>query len=493
MACAAFACLIGIATSAASSTEGFRSVYYNGQKTPGLDAVFVNDSNPTIGPNGEIGFIARLLGPGVSPPDEFGQPTAFGSFLFNADGLTTLTYSGAAISGVDPSRRVEGMGAPQFSPSGHVTYDLTVKNLVTLQDRAFGVWDLSGPLLISGQDGVPRIEQAYTLSHDGRFLINVDFIPNGAGWPGIWEKRADGLFPVVVNGMAVPALSPDAHVGVIHYDGMTRDGNIVFDAHVFPSGSTAGVFALEGSTIVPLSVTGDSIGPGGPTALFPQVALLNAHDQLAIWGTVVDQTSKTAIWVRDPDGTQKVIAREGEIPVGGTRPLPGVFLMGFNDQGQMLVEWPDDGLWIYGVDGSKRAIAIVHDHAPGIQGADFVALAGWLNNRGSIVVSAQISGEGITEQNDHALWFIDPDTEEWKLLLRPGQSIDGADGQPHIVSDFFFNGALNNADQLALFVNFTDGGGAMYRIDAQDVLVPEPASISLIGAVALTIAGRRRR
>jgi hypothetical protein len=323
-------------------------------------------------------------------------------------------------------------------------------------------------------------------------------MPNGGAQDtGIWEKRADGFFPVVLNLMTSPSLPPDAYVGGIHYDATTRDGNIIFDAHVYPPGSAAGIFALEGSTIVPLSVTGDPIGPGGPIVTFPQVALLNAHDQLAIWGTTLDEPTsdpldrKYAIWVREPDGTQKVIARDGEIPVGGTHPLSGLFLTGFNDQGKVLVAHPSYGLWIYGLDGSKQDIAIVEHNAPGIDGAQFVELAGWLNNRGSIVVQGSISGEGIREQNNRALWFIDPDTQAWTLLLRLGQSIEGGDGQLHIVGDFYFNQPLNDADQLGLFINFTDGGGTMYLIDPHQV--PEPASMSLVCAMALVLASRRRR
>jgi hypothetical protein len=471
---AAIACLIGIVASAASAAEGFRPVFYIGQKVPGLDAMFAEGGNPIIGPNGEIGFTVRLLGPGVSPPNENG-PTAYGAFLFNADGLTTLTYTGAAISGVDPPRRVEGLGIPQFSRTGYVTYDVTINNLETLQDRDWGVWDVSGPLLIGGQNGVPHFVQMYNLNQDRRSLFSVGFVRDVGGQGGIWEKRADGVFPLVLN----------VSVGPLQYDATTRDGNIIFN-------NAAGIYALEGSTVVPLSINGDPIGPGGPTARFPQLALLNAHDQLAIWGTITDEgSSKYAIWVREPDGTQRVIARTGEIPAGGTQPLPDPFLGGFNDQGKVLLAHPNYGLWIYGVDGSKQAIAIVDDNAPGIEGAHFVELEGSLNNRGSIAVQAYLSGEGITGQNNKALWFIDPDTQAWTLLLRSGQSIDAGDGQSHFVADFSLDGHLNEADQVVLFINFTDGGGAMYLIDAHEV--PEPASMSLVGAVTLMLAGRRRR
>jgi hypothetical protein len=315
----------------------------------------------------------------------------------------------------------------------------------------------------------------YSLSQDGRFLLYVSYVGSEGNQSGIWEKRADGVFPLVLG----------VSVGPLQYDATTRDGNIIFN-------NAAGIYALEGSTVVPLSINGAPIGPGGPTARFPQLALLNAHDQLAIWGTITDEgSSKYAIWVREADGTQKVIARTGEIPAGGTHPLPDPFLGGFNDQGKVLLAHPNYGLWIYGVDGSKQAIAIVEDNAPGIEGAHFVELEGSLNNRGSIAVQAYLSGEGITEQNNQALWFIDPDTQAWTLLLRSGQSIDAGDGQLHFVADFSLDGHLNDADQVVLFINFTDGGGAMYLIDAREV--PEPASISLVGAVALMLASRRRR
>lgn len=155
--------------------------------------------------------------------------------------------------------------------------------------------------------------------------------------------------------------------------------------------------------------------------------------------------------------------------------------------------------------GSLSRVFREGEAAPGSSGTlfgdvfnfSFASLPFALNDRGEVAFYNELTGPGVTAENDGSLWLADA-TGALTLVVREGSPFEVAPGDTRIVSGIFFAAGsgdedgfpsgLNDQGQIAFLSAFTDGSSGVF------IAVPEPGSWMLLalGAAGLTARACRR-
>lgn len=191
-----------------------------------------------------------------------------------------------------------------------------------------------------------------------------------------------------------------------------------------------------------------------------------------------------------------VVAREGSIPTGGTAAWQAFRSVDVNDNGEYVIYGDDtsaaDDILVYNGSVLVRQGQVLGGETLGstIDGAA-------LNNVGGIVQLWDLPGTG-----QEALFYgLASDIGSSQLLLRTGQGIDtnGDNVADYTLTDFNASSTISNPMDFAdnnvvyLSVGLTPIGGGTEQNAIIGVVVPEPATLGLLAASSLLLAGRRRR
>jgi hypothetical protein len=208
-----------------------------------------------------------------------------------------------------------------------------------------------------------------------------------------------------------------------------------------------------------------------------------------------------------PRGALEVAARGGD-------PIPGIpgyeyFIaraaIGANDSGDLLFgaairegSTTQEAQFVRTPEGLQRLISN-GDQAPGLpEGVQLqLVRAGEFNDAGQMAFYADLIGPDITNSNNQAVYFYDPATEQFTLLLQKGMEFDVGGGDlrilqtarlmPALGDDGITIGLANNGN---LAIGFTTTVGSLVLASPR---VPEPSSSMLLTLACVCLGISRRR
>jgi hypothetical protein len=294
-------------------------------------------------------------------------------------------------------------------------------------------------------------------------------------------------------------------------------GQVAFEALLFGDGGPQqalgnAIYAGAASNPMLIARNGNA-APGAGAGVTYDVGnpQLNDTGQLAygalLSGPGITSDNNAAIY-SGPIGNATITVREGPAPglPAGIVHSPDMFA--FNDVGHLAYTAALSGA---GVTDDVNDLALFSNGqlairtgsaAPGagagvvLDGFGFQIMS---NDLDQVVVIATLDGDGVTEQNDKALYAFDP-ADGMLLVAREGAPFDLGGGDVRTVSDgsigLFFGAnddaprSLGNDGTLAFSLRFTDGTSGVFT-----VAIPEPASAAVVlaGAIAWALPRPRRR
>lgn len=300
----------------------------------------------------------------------------------------------------------------------------------------------------------------------------------------------DPVYRVVArSGTAAPGIT-NATLADIIAATINERGDVVFTAALTGAGAPvnqrSAIFGDFGAGAQLLVRAGDP-APGTIGANFSSFYIPTLNDQgnllfsAVLVGPSVVSGNDTGLWQRLGTSTT-LVAREGDvIPLGSGFLFPQFTYSNgelanyvFNDSntailfGRLSGSSVDYLLW----NGSLSSLVKDGDPAPGVPGATLLEsgllVYGGLSDAGRNILSASMTGGGVTTATNTALWMRSP-TGQYELLVREGESAPGgpvaqAFGNLSGASyDNFFAAIGTAATGHALFPAFVGSSSALFR------------------------------
>lgn len=430
-------------------------------------------SQPFIAQTGEIGLTAKLDGPGIT--------SAFDDVLFAGRpySLQLVAREGETPPDVsDGSAYVNSFVASSMGRAGRVAY------------RA----GLGEPGFI----GPP--EQS-----------------------GLWSGRAESPRLVARTGAQAPGTEPGVHFSLSYLTPaftVNRRGAVAFPAPIDGPGvdgtNNAGIWAGTHADLGLVMRAGDPAPMPEPGATFlgePQYAIINGNDRVMfpafVTGKGIDGANNYGLWAGNTAGQLELIARKGDgVPVlGPDYTITGIFpfVQTEDDRVAMVTAFSGPGVTpdnnqaiLFGGPGDWELLFREGDQAPGLpEGVvlhfDTHTPTIAIVECGAAGMLLGLSGDGVTETSDEALFWRASEIEPWRLVAREGGLFDGSViGDGGLVLRPYGGGAggipsINDRGELVFNVifegEFPDNVSGAY-------LVPEPASVLFFVGLAF-FAGHR--
>ena len=500
-------------------------VAHEGDAAPGIPgATFDYFLPPQIDAEGNLLFLADLAGPGIDSSNYvsiyYGPPGALELIAWM--GQPAPDMGGAVImeSLVFADQRLSENGWIAF------TADLSGPGIVAgLNDMA----TFAGPpgdirKVLQGGDQAPGLEPGIMIDVSGVNGLGTFLSDKATFWvvawlagPGVdatndrafWTGTRDNLQLAFREGMPAPGCEPGVTFAWADNIAFNDSGEVVFRGGLTGEGvdgtNNTGRWAGGPGDLTLVTREADPV-PGFPEGVvYTKVALglwaLNNYydycgemgESFEISGPGITEDNNGILSAGLPEDLQ-LLAREGDpAPEAG----PGVQLDAFgnhfiNDQRQIFYQVryrgssiDDSNKWAMYFGAYDDAQLTLRDANPAPRFGDGtllsrVAIAPQLaamNDVGDVVTTIEITGADVTDENKVVLWLRDSILGQWAPLLRSGASIDGrvvwaesavdigsnyqnktggSDGQPQ---------SLNDARQLAVKIEFTDGTQGVYRIE----------------------------
>jgi hypothetical protein len=255
---------------------------------------------------------------------------------------------------------------------------------------------------------------------------------------------------------------------------------------------------------------GDAVPIGGGEATFQRfdaVAISAGGVRAVEVQTQGGGPSALTIWVFEDDGTPTLVMNTETTPVPGAGPdvsFGTINLLGVDDAGGAVFAATLSGPSVTGADnsaifrmsadGEAMLIAREGDPAPGTGGALFADLSSpvlFVSALGQIVLERTVTGPGVNNTNDRALWMTDA-AGDLQLVVREGDLFD-IDDDPgttdlRTVQSFFFGGSTpsdNGEIAFSLLYTPSDSGVFVVQIDPPGAGGSCPGDANGDGAVDL--------
>ena len=408
---------------------------------------------PIINSRSDMAFLASLSGPDVTALNRFAIYSGGGS-----GPLDLVARENDPAPGTEQGTIYDSLSLPVFNEAGQTAFKSSLNGTGTLGFPDQGIW----------------------LHSAGSTELVVRHGDNAPGEPG-------GL---VFLGFEPPTLNDNGQLAFLAAVSDTDQGNELKESIWSGTPGNMNLIAIEGAQ-APDTGAG-VIFEGVP----PEPALNNAGQTAFIFGLSgpgVDGTNNSGIWLADSQNTE-LVARKGQA-APGTEPqtvFSDFTRLLLNGQGHTLFEASitgpnidgtnNLGIWHKDTD-ALRLIAQKGSHAPGTgPGVVFQTFYGrhsppgfLINNQGQIVFQGTLTGTDVDSSNNTGVWASDRNGNI-QLIVRAGDLFDvnddpliedlrtvlfarlmggsgGEDGRPT---------SFNNAGQLAIDIEFTDGYGGIF-------------------------------
>lgn len=530
LACAAALLSFSLAASAkkthAQGEITFRVVALSGEQAPGVEAgvtyqEFLSFPGVTkLNDAGQVGYIARLVGPSVDP---FNEIAIFGPG--NGNNLTAVIRENAQMPGLDP-----GILFGQFiyyepfrlNNAGQISIFYGINPLGTAilapddEIQLAPIAILDDPVPSLGANVFYRDFWLYNLNDNGQsaFYATLSGLGATSQYNTVILSNVDGfgMTPIAQSDWHAPGLPSDVLYLYVTDPILNNLGQIAYFTRLAENGdtnSTDDAFYKynnrTGSDYFLLARNDNQI-PGYETgvtywSITRNTLRMNNAGQVvfssAMRGNDIVAPNNRAIFMTTDGSDVTTLLRYGDDApgLGGEVRYKNVGLGSIllNDQGHIAFQGyitgvdvtDDNDNVLFGPRGDTplSAIARERDPVPGYhEGAQFKKFfTTQLNDAGQVAFLAELTGTGIDGTNNYALFATDSDGN---LMLIAAQSDTinvsrdplGEDlrtiamVRDYIPTNIWGNFALNNVGEIALQVTFTDGTSGILV-----ATIPQPA------------------
>ncbi len=509
-------------------------------------------STPVLSASGDVAFLGLITGTGVDLSNDTGiWQRADGTLA-----AVARTGSDGPGPNLGAGIHFSQLSTPLLNAVGELAFHGVVSGTGVNLNNDRGIWTNAGgslaPVAREGTDG-PTGPGLGTGVH---FASVADARLNSAGHVafqavltgsgvnssnerGVWTNAGGALAAVSREGNTA-ALGPGVGAGISfsNYGGVVLNGagEVAFRGTLTGTGVSSsndtGIWTNVGGTLAVLAREGSEgpgpgLGAGVNFNTFFFNPAINSAGMVAfrgsLIGTGVDGSNNSGIWLHS-GGSLAVVARTGADGPGPDLGA-GVNFSGFSDPvlnaagnvafvgsltGTGVDATNSGGVWTI-TGGVLAAVARSGNDGPGPglgAGVNFTSFSFRdlvMNAAGEVAFLAGITGTGVNDTNDLGLWTNVGGT--LTLVVREGDLFDvdptigvdlrtisgiafasgfvsatgsgGEDGLPR---------SFNDSGLLTFGLTFTDGSSGIFT-----ALVPEPASVALLGLTAPLLLRRRKR
>jgi len=313
------------------------------------------------------------------------------------------------------------------------------------------------PALVSPFEFYAFSESALNNNADVAFY-GLRYIPDTLIYrDGIWLHDRLGNFSMLAARFTdVPGVAGLQFDDVNSYFFLNENGQVLFTSSLTGTGvDTANDFAIFFRNVdssVSMRVREGDSAPGWPgsppfdsffgiqdlnnngDSLFNAQVNLGPHPQLP------EDIHRPGLWKLNSSGVVELVSKDGD-SAPGTSGVFGAYNKSFiNDDGLILFEGRaspglQHGVWTRLNSNPIVKVAFEGDAAPSIAGAQFgkagtnstPLMNAVLNDNSELVVFSIISGAGVSDTNDHAIWFRNG-SSSYQLVVREGDLAPGIGG-----------------------------------------------------------------
>lgn len=479
-----------------------------GGPVPELGAgVIVNPSGATINESGDLLIDASLSGAGITTEND--------ATLWrhtDAGGAVMFARSGRPAAGFDFLTTYAGFYNALLDDDGGVllTAEIAGPSIDTLNGSALWSGDpLAFGLHAQQGDQVPGLPASVTYP---RFDTSTAYSAGGHmatlftySSPGIPESFERVLLFGTPDNLA-PYATTDGQVapGGVVLDQLqrfqvNRHGQLAIQGNL--AGGANAIFTDASGVFRAVVIAGQQAPGMAAGVTIEQLNGMTLHDGGRIGflaefdGPGINSGNIRAYWLADPDGQLTLLAREGDLlPYrNGTASMRVLQEFYTNNDGTVAIAARIDlppvdqdrntGVW-YGSPGEMELVIQRRDPIPSVTGFEFGEMFNpVVNDRDLLVFSAHLIREGNSTGNVDAV-FAFRDGVLIPLVIAgdvvdvsaPGEASDLRTVSTVLSSsagpDTGFGHSLNDQDQLALTLSFSNGTNALLRYDLTGVFAP---------------------
>ncbi|MFI4861178.1 MAG: choice-of-anchor tandem repeat NxxGxxAF-containing protein [Phycisphaerales bacterium JB063] len=519
-----------------ASAGTYETMVLSGTPAPGTEAgtTFWIFQGPAINNAGEISFGARLQGLAI-----VSGVNDSGVWTMGAEGISFVGRNGDSAVGTDAGVLYGPVSQPQINETGQYYYSSTMTGPGVTTENNRAVWinrTGSQEILLREGDaaaglpaGLVYTDVIQTFLNDlGHFAFRSNLTGPGVNDTnnhGIWTDVGGSFALLARAGDAAPGTEPGVTFSLLSLAGLNNQGRVLLygrlEGNSIDQTNNSGIWTDIGGTLGLMVRAGDEAPGVGPSVSFggmiPSTGFgMNGAEQVVfsahLSGPGIDVTNRTSIWVGSQD-TLRLVVQYGK-PIPGVEPgvvLQSSFDLVLNDLGQVAfggyLDGPDidlsndGGLW-FEQDGILTLIARDGEQAVGTQlGTVYRAINGHtLNDTGQIAFRAVLTGDGVDENNDRAVYATDTNGE-LILVAREGElfdvdddpltedlrTISSANAYVEATGMAGRSGSFNDHGQLGISLGFTDGTWGIFIANTESTLTGDINGDGFVGVQDLDI------
>jgi hypothetical protein len=366
-----------------------------------------------------------------------------------------VALSGDLAPGTNPTVSFMHLCRPILSESGHVAFEAMLDRSLVGQEEDGGIWVWDGSLLrLVVREGDPNGSfaelNAPQLHPDGSLLFTA---MDDGDVKALWDEQDGVLTRVAGVGDSIPPLSYTLHE--FKTEPIPGFGFVSFGGgqDFYPPPDYFWMWTTRSGVLDTVLPIGTSL-PGIDQTLGAVYDLaLSESGEHAFYVDDELQDEERGIWRERDGGIVKVVQGKDYLPDDENRFYEGFKWLSCGDERSGFFafvdrDWPDNRAVYLADDDGLEQFVTHYDDAPNLPGVQvrFFSHPQVLDND-EVVLTAALTGDGIDESNNTAIWRGEPD--DLQLIAREGEHIPGL-ASDVVIRDF--QAIAVNEDYAALYV-----------------------------------------